>query len=336
MPVAGEGNAVDGLPRNIDLIDLSSLKTQATGAEVASFAGREALRLENGLALWPEAIEGDLSLRVEIAAEGPCYAGIAFHAADAGSFELVYAQPHTSGLWDALQYDPVFRGSNTWQIYHGPAYQRAATVPMGSWFTLRVDVVAGQVVASVDGQAPLRVGRLMHGRTGGRLGVWTYLPAFFAGLQVARAEAHRLGPPPEAPECPRGTIRRWELEGVGPIKVEENATLNLNRHLDWEPGAEAMLTTSLVALRDTEAELQLGYSDELVLELDGRAIHSGGCTFAATGGYEGRGYIRPGPVVLKIPVAAGAHALRARLRTAEPFGWGLAAAVLGEGIETAG
>jgi len=75
---------------------------------------------------------------VEIFAEAPCYPGIAFRVKDPGDLELAYVVPHASGQWDAIQYDPVFNGSNTWQVYHGPPYQAAATVPTGEWLTLRV------------------------------------------------------------------------------------------------------------------------------------------------------------------------------------------------------
>lgn len=108
------------------LIDLSDLEIRAEQAEVVTWQGREALRLENGLALVPGHRIADGSIEVLIGADGPAYPGIAFRAADVLNFELAYAVPHVSGQWDALQYDPVFHGSNTWQVYHGPSYQRAA------------------------------------------------------------------------------------------------------------------------------------------------------------------------------------------------------------------
>jgi hypothetical protein len=103
--------------------------------------------LENGLALIPGRRTTDASIEVLIGADGPAYPGVAFRVADVLNFELAYASPHVSGEWDALQYDPVFHGSNTWQVYHGPGYQRATQVPTGRWFRLKVDFYGDRLVA---------------------------------------------------------------------------------------------------------------------------------------------------------------------------------------------
>jgi len=102
---------------------LLDLETRATQAEVVTWQGRKALRLEDGLALIPDQRATDASVGVLIGVDGPAYPGVAFRVADVLNFELAYAVPHVSGQWDALQYDPVFHGSNTWQVYHGQSYK---------------------------------------------------------------------------------------------------------------------------------------------------------------------------------------------------------------------
>jgi hypothetical protein len=121
------------------LTDLCDLEIRAAQAEVVTWQGREALRLENGLALVPGHRATEASMEVLIGADEPAYPGIGFRVADVLNYELAYAVPHVSGQWDALQYDPVFHRSNTWQVYHGPSYQGATQVPTGRWFRLRVD-----------------------------------------------------------------------------------------------------------------------------------------------------------------------------------------------------
>ncbi len=111
---------------------------RARTAEVALWQGREALRLD-GLALIPELRVRDASMEVLVGADGPAFPGIAFRVGDVLNYELAYAVPHASGLWDALQYDPVFHGSNAWQLYYGPAHQQTANVPVREWFRLRID-----------------------------------------------------------------------------------------------------------------------------------------------------------------------------------------------------
>jgi hypothetical protein len=111
-----------------------NLRLQARLCEPGECRGRNALKLD-GLALLPDLQCGDATVEVDICAEQAAYAGIAFRATDSLNHELAYAVPHCTGLWDALQYDPVFRGSNTWQLYHGEGYQRSAAVPTGTCFT---------------------------------------------------------------------------------------------------------------------------------------------------------------------------------------------------------
>jgi len=89
------------------LTDLHNLEVRAQKAEIVTWQGREALRLENGLALTRDLRMEDGIIEVMIGSDGPAYPGTAFRLADVLNYELAYAVPHVSGQWDALQYDPV-------------------------------------------------------------------------------------------------------------------------------------------------------------------------------------------------------------------------------------
>ena len=154
-----------------DLTEVGTLSVHASEAKAVEWNGRSALKLVDGLALVPGLEARDVSIEVSIGAEGPAYPGVAFRAADVSNLELVYAVPHVSGLWDALQYDPVFHGSNTWQLYHGTSYQKEAVVPTGEWFRLRVDARGDRAAITVGEQPPLIVGRLARGRRAGLAGL---------------------------------------------------------------------------------------------------------------------------------------------------------------------
>ena len=305
------------------LLDLNELELHAQAAAVTGFGGRSCLRLENGLALLPFSAE-DCSLEVWIAAEGACYAGLTWRAAGAaasGGYELAYAQPHTSGGWDAIQYDPVFNNSNTWQVFHGPPYQRSADVPTGRWFRLKVDVCGTRAAIGVDEQPPLVVERLAYAPRLGQLGLWTYLPAFFAGLKVhpcTRIEARGV----EA-VAPPGTLLEWELEGVGPLHCEPNGILNLNRCLPTVHG-EARLSHRFNLDQAASLELGFGFSDRLALALDGRTLFEGENLFhGMQPDYAQRGYILPNQHTLRVDLAGGEHVLSAVVQVTEGFGWGL-------------
>jgi hypothetical protein len=305
----------------LSLTDLSLLELHAQSADLTKWQGHTALRLENGLALLPFTAQ-DLALEAWIGADGPCYPGLIFRAQDENNCELVYAQPHTSGGWDALQYDPLFNGGNTWQNYHGPAYQQSAEVPTGRWFRLRVYVQGERMSAAIDDQPPLVVEKLAHAAHTGRVGLWTYLPAYYRDLRLLSAsEIHNQG---TQPQLPPGAITAWDLEGVGPVTCELNGILNLNR---WLPlsASPARLVHVLQLFRPGEIELSFGFSDRLRLSVDGQELFEGENLFQGMpAGYAGRGYVRPDHYRLRLPLLAGPHRLEAEVTAVEPFGWGFA------------
>ncbi len=312
------------------LTNLSDLKIQAEQAEVVTWQGREALRLESGLALFPGRRIADGSIEVLIGADGPTYPGVAFRVADVLNYELAYAVPHASGQWDALQYDPVFHGSNTWQVYHGPSYQQAAQVPTGRWFRLKVDFCDDRAAVAVDGQPPLAVEKLAYPTRDGLFGLWTFRPAYFCDLRVSTCDGLDAlrG---EMPSTAKGVVPAWFVEGYGVVACEPNGVLNLNRYL---PASleEVRLTRHFEMTEAGEITFEFGFSDVLSLELDGQAIFGGEHTFKGFENRITRGYPELGSQSLQQKLAPGAHRLTAALRVSEPFGWGLSLAAHGAGL----
>jgi hypothetical protein len=313
-----------------DLTDPQTLSVHASEAEMVTWNGRRALRLVDGLALIPELEVRDVSVEVWIGAEGPAYPGVAFRVQDVVNFELVYPVPHASGLWDAVQYDPVFHSSNTWQLYHGPAYQKEAAVPTGEWFRLRVDVEGERASFAVGDQPPLFVGRLARGQRAGLVGLWTFRPAYFSALRISecRELPEKDWQPPTPPE---GVIDEWFVEGFGVVQCEPGDVLNLNRHFPVSV-EEVSLTRQLEAVSETELLIGLGFSDELVLDLDGETVFEGSNTFAGFGSYKERGYAHADMDSVTQVVSPGIHRLTARLKVSEFFGWGLIVALRGSGV----
>jgi hypothetical protein len=312
------------------LTHLPDLEIRAAQAEIVTWQGREALRLEDGLALIPGHPAAAASVEVLIGVDGPAYPGVAFRLADVLNYELAYAVPHVSGEWDALQYDPVFHGSNTWQVYHGPGYQRAAQVPTDRWFRLQVDWCGGRAAVSVDGQPPLVVERLAHPAAAGLLGLWTYRPAHFCDLRVSTCAELDI-PRGETPSVAAGTVEAWFVEGYSVVTCEPNGVVNLNRYLPASLG-EVRLTRRFEMAQAGPVTLEFGFSDALSLELDGQVIFSGEHTFKGFADRAARGYVEPGMQSLRQVVSPGTHRLAAALKVSEGFGWGLALAAHGEGL----
>jgi hypothetical protein len=312
------------------LTNLQDLHVKAAQAEVTIWQGREALRLENGLVLIPDHQLTDASIQVLIGTDGPAYPGIAARVTDVLNYELAYAVPHVSGQWDALQYDPVFHGSNTWQIHHGPSYQRPAQVPTGRWFQFRAGFCGTRAAFAVDGQPPLVVKSLARLARPGLWGLWTFRPAYFCDLRVSTCDGQDI-PPGKPPALPSGTVEAWFLEGYGVVTCEPNGVLNLNRYLPAALG-EARLTRRFEIAESQTITFEFGYSDTLSLELDGRVIFSGECTFQGFADRASRGYPELGTESAQQSLEPGPYTLAATLGVSEGFGWGLALAAHGKGL----
>jgi hypothetical protein len=313
-----------------DSISLHDLQINAEQAEAIAWQGREALRLENGLALVPNSRVRDASIEVLIGTDGPAYPGVAFRIADLQNFELAYAVPHVSGEWDALQYDPVFHGSNTWQLYHGPGYQHETQVPTGHWFQLKVEYRDTRAAVSVDGQSPLVVERLAHSVAEGQIGLWTFRPAYFCELQVVDCKKLDV-PSGKVQSVAEGVIEDWFVEGYGMVSCEPNGAVNLNRYIPISM-EKARLIRSFETSEGGEIRFDFGFSDVLTLELDGEVVYYGEHRFAGFTDRAERGYAELGMETVSAVVAPGKHELAAELEVSEGFGWGLVLSARGEGL----
>jgi hypothetical protein len=160
------------------------------------------------------------------------------------------------------------------------------------------------------------VPHLAHGRPAGRLGVWTYRPAYFGALRIL--------PTADLP-C---AITDWWLEGHGQVQTEPNGSLCLNRYLDWHPGAEATLTRAFTAAGGA-VMLELGFSDEAQVFIDEQAVFAGANLFTGFADRPARGYVEAGAHRVPLKLNAGRHTLRVVLRVTEGFGWGLNARLTG-------
>ncbi|MGE5580312.1 MAG: hypothetical protein ACM3WU_09745 [Bacillota bacterium] len=349
--------------------DLSDLRWLAVKAEVASpgaLKGKKGVRLENGLLTIPNLDLPSGAIEVEIAAPGPAYPGIAFRILDPLNFDLAYTQPHCSGLWDAIQYDPVFHGSNTWQVFHGEAFQQRASIPTGDWYSFRVEFQGNWARATIDGQPPLVVDGLARAEVPGSVGLWTYLPAYFRNLRVYGApmsgsEPPRIGAPPRsgeplqlsgptvaaglqsvlvdqaspraaAPKFPPGTVTEWFAENYGLVEAEQNGILLLNRYFPLTL-KEVTLSRRFVLEHDAEMRMAFGFSDDIAILLDGETVFAGSHTYRPTPDRAGRGYVQPGQHKTTKKLPAGAHTVSVKVRNSEPFGWGLAFSMSAEGME---
>lgn len=311
----------------IGLESLDNLELFASKNDLVNRDGAPTLLLD-GLTLVRNLEMDDAGLEVEILVENDCYPGLVFHAGDQNNFELAYTVPHISGQSDAMQYDPVFRGSNTWQIYNGPTYQQSAVLPKQKWFRLHIDVIDTRAAIQVEDQAPLIVSPLAHGKRKGRMGFWSYKPAFFRNFRIGPPRP--IDPPIGRQKVPQGTVMEWNLEGHGAVFCEPSGILNLTRYI-MPSNNPARLVRRFETDRPAEIMLDFGFSDELILSVDKEPAFSGVNQFRGFATPGDRGWIRPDAHQVRRKIDKGEHEVVALLKASEPFGWGLALRLQGTG-----
>ena len=159
-------------------------------ARRVSWLGREALMLGGaGPVLAPVAPEPPYTIRATVSGgAGESYVGVCFHVEDAENFESIYLAPHAGGLPEAIQYDPIIKGSNTWQIFGDAGGIAAAPLRPQHWHSLRVDVWTDVSQVYVDDESrPRATFTLRSGVRQGRVGLWGYLLSYVADFRGALA-----------------------------------------------------------------------------------------------------------------------------------------------------
>jgi hypothetical protein len=235
------------------------------------------------------------------------YAGIDFRIQSPADCEQVYIRPHRAPFYpDALQYTPVFNGVAGWQIYNGEGFTSGLDLPYDEWVHLRLEILGTQARVFVnDGARPaLRIHDLKHGAGSGSIGVNGRKDgnAFFSNFRYTPTDDLEFPPPPFEDSRP-GTITAWEIsqgfklgridlerypgeQDLGPIEwrrvtAEPGGVLDIARHVPRSgPGADCVLArTTLTADRDEIREFALGYSDAVVLFLNGDILFSGSSAY---------------------------------------------------------
>ena len=99
-------------------------------------------------------------------------------------YESFYVRPHQVGNPDSVQYNPVFNGVASWQLYHDDGFWAAIDFPIGEWFTVRLVFAGTRAEVFVDDMASpaLEVAELKMPVVAGGVGIQIGGP----GLLVSR------------------------------------------------------------------------------------------------------------------------------------------------------
>jgi hypothetical protein len=252
-----------------------------------------------GVELVDGVIEIDMALTGERA-----FHGVAWRVQDDDNYESFYVRPHQVRNPDSVQYNPVFNGVASWQLYHEDGAWAAVDFPMREWFTVRV-VFAGsraEVFVGHMAQPALEIPELKMPVVAGQIGIQIGGP----GLMVARfayadSPAAFVGVPPvpvapvpgivpawsvsdafEEPESPPSQLapdalkaRTWTRLAAEPSGLVNLAIANGirdDRNTVWA-------RTTIRADRGQLVPMVLGFSDRVVVYLNGQALYRGDDTY---------------------------------------------------------
>jgi hypothetical protein len=272
----------------------SQWRITAKQSRVEQYLGRESLVLVDGAAWFDSSSFRDGTIEFDVAAPGvTCFPGVAFRAADDNNYELFYLRYHLSDKPDATQYTPVFNGIWGWQIYTDARYSQPVTITPDRWVHVELRVRGSALQALVDGK-PLVYPHLVRPPAAGRIGfVTNNVPTHYANL-VVRPEVADFEVRNDVPALPPGTVEHWRVstpfpEGKPPAAPQWDALdsgdtgiANLASLRKWSKENNTVLAAmTLHAKRAGEARLKFGYSDRVVVYVNGRALFRGNSTFQA-------------------------------------------------------
>ena len=301
-----------GLLASGEAIPANSPRWELRGqAKVVDYDQRSCLFLRGGQAILKDFALRDGVIDVDVSTpETRGFFGIYFRITPDGNGEWVYLRPQKSGSDDAQQYTPIFRGTAVWQLYNGPGFTAAVDVPRQTWMHLRLEVAGAQAKLYVkDMSRPsLVMPDLKSGVQEGS--IMLSGPAYFTNFQVSATTpvAWKRNLPP----MPTGTLDQWQLSPAFPaesqnpeqlpasaewnamkwenVSAEAPGTVVINRYrdppiaatvefehrLEPQPGAMvAYARTSITTDRDETRKLEIGYSDDVSIFLNGRILYRG-------------------------------------------------------------
>jgi len=324
------------------------------GATTMTYLERPSLFIENGAALLRDSSFGDGTIEFDVALHGHAsFAGVAFRALSENDYEVIYLRPHLSRRPDALQYTPIYNGSEGWQLYSGRGYTAEAELPLNRWVHVKLVVAGYEARLFVDGAAnpQLTVPSLRRTWTRGMIGLWGFLGgANFSNVVVSPAETTAPPSRPAEPPAAPHTLTNWELspafettsmkDDVLPdraawnalawtsVAAENSGLVNIGQYRRRTRSSDSSLAlvfarSVITVSRPQRMKLVFAYSDRVHLFVNGRLLFAGDSTFQSRDP-SFLGIASLGPDAIYVDLRPGANEIV--LAVSEKFGgWGFAA-----------
>lgn len=314
LPAPASGQAV--IEGRTDRLEPTDNAWEFTGdSSVGMVDGLPTLQLRTGQALRPDVTFEDGVIEFDVrGTDERAFLGVTFRTGQDGTGEDVYLRLHKSKQPDALQYTPDYRGRGQWQLFHGPDATAYLTFHPGEWTHVRIEVAGDRAAVTVgDADEPqLVVPDLASGQTTGFVGWWANQPGADVGAPLTAAVRNirithgqqRAIMAESAPPPPFGVIKAWGLSKTfsraGDVVTEIPPAV---RNGSWqrvvarpdgltpieplvdrpEAGGVPVVVAGLTIDSDEArtVRLDLGFSDDASVFLNGRLLYAGHQAFSA-------------------------------------------------------
>ena len=328
------------------------------GTRIASHRGSTAIVMNNGNALRRDVAlaDGTIEFDVELVSRRT-FVYFQFRMESDREFEEVYFRPHKTGLPDAVQYNPVWRGDSFWQLWHGPGATASPRFKFGAWTHVRVVLEGQRGALFLDGNPdPVMVMNLARAPRSGFIAFRAFTPdttelgtdiaARFANVVVRPVITHNFGPSTGSPVPDAGSILRWQISpafkaALPPqplvqlpqdlmnsraswpaFEVERTGVVAIGRHIDRpRPLGGAIARLVIRSSGQRLQRLHLGFSDYVTVFVNGTPIFAGDAHYSFDNPRQ-EGLITRSQSTLWLPLRDGENEIL--LAILDGFGgWGL-------------
>ena len=284
-------------------IDTVNWKINSVAHVIEKYKGKEAIYLQAGSMTLKNTkflngtIEFDVFLKEEQAFPGIYFRVNEFNA------EQWFMRPHLSGKPDANQAAPTTNGITPWQLYFGPKYSFPYSYNYEDWTHIKLVVNDNKAQVFLDyAEEPNLSWNLFHPSNSGEI---IFVGGNRSGIHIANVSIDKSKTilknfKPVERKPIESIITEWEISDKfeekllsssgkidsliktrkwqGKIKIEEGTAANISRTQllrNGKPGNTVFAKIQINASHDQLKLFEFGYSDRVVVILNGLPIYKG-------------------------------------------------------------
>lgn len=271
------------------------------------FKGKDAIYLQAGAMTLKDAnfLNGTIEYDIYMT-ETRGFPGVFFRV-NGNNAEEFYLRPHQSGNPDANQATALINGISPWQFHFGPKYSFVYTYPIDRWMHVKIVVQDDKAQVYVDNtETPNLSWNLFHDVKAGGL---SFRGGLNNGVHLANfkinTDKHEIKDfNPGKRKLIENAIPQWSISDKfeeklltnladipslisnrkwgKKIKLEEGVAANISRQVQLNndtPGNTVFAKLTITSNSDMMRLFEFGYSDRVVVILNGQPIYKGNNRF---------------------------------------------------------